>query len=476
MKNHAEPSALELRLRDDLLATAYPDIDWVRPVCGPDDQPALNCAIIGAGQMGMTIGAFLKRERVARTVLFDAAAPGQEGPWVTFARMQTLRTPKHLTGPELGVAALGFRAWWIERHGAAAWDSMTRIPRIAWMEYLIWYRRVMELDVRNHHRLTGIVPVADDMIRLEFATPDGTSHVHARTIVLATGTEGGGGRMMPPDIAALPAQLRAHTNDEIDFAFLRGKRVGILGAGASGFDLAICALEAGAASVDLCLRRPKMPDENPRRWMETPGFLAHYQALPDARKWGYLHRLYSIGQPPPLPTWERVNALPGFRLHPGTPWERCESEDGATITVASGDRRFVFDFVVAATGIAADFALRPELQTIRDHIALWSERFAPPAGQANPVLARFPYLGPSGEFTPRQAGAANYLSRIHYLARSATLSLGPVAASNSALKYVGPLIARGVIRTLMLDQADADWAVFMGTRHPERPVVIARHP
>ena len=468
MDTYDERSALESRLRDDLLATAYPDVDWVRPKLGPDHQPALNCAIVGAGQMGMTIGAYLKRERIEGTVLFDSAAPGEEGPWVTFARMLTLRTPKHLTGPELGVASLGFRAWWIAQHGAASWESMTRIPRTAWMEYLIWYRRVMALDVRNQHRLTNLTPVADDMLRLDFATPDGPRTVHARTVVLATGTEGGGGRLVPPMIAALPRHLWAHTNDDLDPDALRGKRIGILGAGASAFDLGIAALNAGAVSVDLCLRRSRMPEENPRRWMETPGFLAHYASLPDARKWGYMQRLYTMGQPPPLPTWERARALPGFHLQPGTPWDSCTSEDGATVSVTSSERRFTFDFVVAATGIAADLRRRPELDTIRDRIAVWSERYTPPATLAHPVLAGFPYLGLSGEFTSKQPGNAPYLSRIHYLARSATLSLGPVAASNSALKYVGPMVARGVIRTLMLDQADADWDAFIGTKHHER--------
>jgi FAD-dependent urate hydroxylase len=463
-------SGLEARLRDDLVAVAFPDIDWVRPVMDPDGMPALNCAVIGAGQMGMTVAAGLKRERVTSVAVFDRAPPGLEGPWLTFARMQTLRTPKHLTGPDLGLPSLGFRAWWIALHGRAAWNSMTRIPRTAWMDYLVWYRRVMDLDVRNHHELSAIVPVADDMMRVEFATPSGKRSVYARCVVLATGTEGGGGRAIPKVIQSVPAHLRTHTNDEFDMSKLSGKRVGILGAGASSFDFAIAALEAGAASVDLCFRRPRMPEENPRRWMETPGFLAHYYALPDARKWGYLHRLYSIGQPPPLPTFERAAALPNFRVRPGTPWERCVCDDGATVTVISGAESFTFDFIVAGTGIAADLTMRPELDGFRDKIAQWSDRFTPPAGLAHPVLARFPYLGPFGTFTEKEPSAAPYLSRIHFLARSATLSLGPVAASNSALKYVGPLIVRGVTRTLMLDQADTDWDEFIARRHHEVPV------
>ncbi|MBV8535756.1 MAG: FAD/NAD(P)-binding protein, partial [Alphaproteobacteria bacterium] len=201
MSNDGELAALEVRLRDELTALAYPNVDWVRPAMGPDGRTALNCAVIGAGQAGMTIAAGLKRERVGGVVLFDRAPAGREGPWLTFARMQTLRTPKELTGPDLGLPSLGFRAWWIAQHGRAAWESMSRIPRTAWMEYLVWYRSVMDLDVRNDHALRAIVPVAGDMMRLDFTTPEGSRSAHARCVVLATGSEGGGGHAVPEFIA-----------------------------------------------------------------------------------------------------------------------------------------------------------------------------------------------------------------------------------------------------------------------------------
>jgi FAD-dependent urate hydroxylase len=42
--------------------------------------------------------------------IFDRVELGLEGPWVTTARMETLRSPKQLTGPALGLPALTFRA------------------------------------------------------------------------------------------------------------------------------------------------------------------------------------------------------------------------------------------------------------------------------------------------------------------------------------------------------------------------------
>jgi hypothetical protein len=42
-----------------------------------------------------------------------------------------------------------------------------------------------------------------------------------------------------------------------------------------------------------------------------------------------------------------------------------------------GGGRFIFDFVICATGVTFDLALRPELNGIVEDIALWSDRFVP---------------------------------------------------------------------------------------------------
>jgi cation diffusion facilitator CzcD-associated flavoprotein CzcO len=77
----------------------------------------------------------------------------------------------------------------------------------------------------------------------------------ARKAVLATGQEGAGHWWMPDFVQTLPSRLRAHVWDSVDFAALRGKVVAVLGAGASAFDNAAAALEAGATEVHLfCLR------------------------------------------------------------------------------------------------------------------------------------------------------------------------------------------------------------------------------
>ena len=396
--------ALERRVRQELDYLAYPDKPWVEPLARPDAADASNCAIVGGGQFGLAIAAGLKRECVDRVTVFDRNPRGREGPWMTFARMEMLRTPKHLTGPDLGAASLTFRAWYEAQHGAAGWEKLFRISRPDWQAYLGWYRDVMQLDVRNEAEVIDIEPLPPDLFRLSVRIAGRVESVLARTVVLASGAEGSGARVVPAFIRdALPRELYAHTNDEIDFTRLIGKRVGILGAGASAFDNATAALTAGAASATLCFRRAQLPVANPRRWMEFSGFLAHYPELSDAERWAYMHRLYDISQPPPEPTFKRAVSLPGFSMRPATAWRSVAATPAGTVRVETDGGPLEFDFVIAGTGIAVDLSLRPELARIAPHLVRWGERYAPPAELADARLAGFPYMDRFSAFTPRDA-------------------------------------------------------------------------
>ena len=466
---HIGLADLERRIKADLECLSYPDKPWVEPVRAPDGSMALDCAIIGGGQFGVSIANGLRREKVENIAVFDSSPKGFEGPWLTFARMNMLRTPKDMTGPDLGMGPLTFRAWYQAQHGRAGWDKLNRISRDDWMGYLRWYRAVLDLPMHNDARLEGIEPVSDDLFRLTISMQGEAKTVYARTVVLSTGAEGSGARFVTPLIADnLPSHLYAHTNDAVDVETLKGKRIGILGAGASAFDYASSALEAGATEARIFFRRDKLPLQNPRRWMEFSGFLAHYPELSDDVRWSYMKRLYDISQPPPAPTFERAVALPGFHMHPATPWKNVSSPDGKTVLVETANgETFEFDFVFAATGMVVDLTLRPELAGIAPDVALWSDRYTPPADQADARLDRFPYLGRYCDFQEKTPGKAPWLQRIFTITRGATMSMGPSAASNSNLKYTAPRIISGVTRQLFLAQAPAFYEAFVGGDHDE---------
>jgi cation diffusion facilitator CzcD-associated flavoprotein CzcO len=54
---------------------------------------------------GLAIAFGLMRDHVDHVLCIDALPEDHEGPWLAQARMHTLRTPKQLTGPDLGLRA-----------------------------------------------------------------------------------------------------------------------------------------------------------------------------------------------------------------------------------------------------------------------------------------------------------------------------------------------------------------------------------
>src|SRR3954468_21237513 len=105
----------------------YPAANWVLPREG-----MLDVLVVGGGMCGQTATFALLREGVRNVRCVDRAPHGREGPWATFARMETLRSPKHLTGPDLGVASLTYRAWHEAKYGSESWAKLHKIPRLAW--------------------------------------------------------------------------------------------------------------------------------------------------------------------------------------------------------------------------------------------------------------------------------------------------------------------------------------------------------
>ena len=119
-----------------------------------------NVVIVGGGQSGCAFAFALRRAGIGKVSVIDMAEDERAGVWRNAARMNVLRTPKTLPGPELGIPALGFQAWYEARHGRAAYEAFARIPREAWAEYLAWYRRFLGIPVRYRARLARIEPAA----------------------------------------------------------------------------------------------------------------------------------------------------------------------------------------------------------------------------------------------------------------------------------------------------------------------------
>jgi cation diffusion facilitator CzcD-associated flavoprotein CzcO len=420
---------------------------------GPDpanwvpDHPGIdrNAVIVGGGQTGCAFAFALRRAGIGKVSVIDAAAdPARAGIWATGARMHVLRTPKILPGPELGIAGLGFQAWYEARHGEAAYAAFERAPRQAWVDYLAWYRDFLGIGVRYGTRLQRIEP-ADGHFRLHLNSGIET----ARKIIIATGFDGSGGIAIPEVLSDLPRSLYAHAGDDVDFGALKGKDVAVIGGAASAFDAAGVALEAGAKSVHLFARRPQLAATPINRVRGYPGAYDNYYALPDRVRWHQAIRYRRAGSTPPQDAIERVLKFDNFHLHLAAPWLSAR-EDAGRVAAEAADGQYRFDFAIAGTGYAADPNLRPEFADFARHILLWRDRFTPPADEEDPFLGAHPYLGPGNEFLEKSPGAAPYLKDIHCFNPAGFVSFGVPIGDVPSMKRGHPTVTAQISRDLFL--------------------------
>ncbi len=458
--------ALARRAQDELVLFDYPDRPWVTARRDAEGRLVHNVLIAGGGQNGLAAAFALQRERIGGVTVLDENPAGLEGPWVTYARMVTLRTLKFLTGPDLGIPSLTFRAWHEAQFGRKSWADLVRIPRAEWMRYLVWLRQALRLDMRNGVRLTAIAP-RGDLLEARLRTPHGEETMLARKIVLATGLSGAGGLRVPDFVgASLPRDRWAHSAEPIDFARLTGRRIAVIGGGASAFDNAATALEAGATSVDVFVRRGALPTANSFRALESHGFFRNFGDLPDAERWRFMRRLLTMPMPPPQDTLERTMRHPNVRLHLASPVQDAGFDDGA-IRLRTPQGWRTADFVVLGTGFIVDLALRPELAAIAGHIALWSDRYAPPAAEADPAIARYPYLGPHFELMEKHPGTMPALRNIHVFNPAAVVSTGIVAGGLNGMPWGVTRLLKGLSHDFYAAELNTLFAAFATYEEPD---------
>ena len=238
---------------------------------------------------------------------------------------------------------------------------------------------------------------------------------------------------MPDFVEALPAPLRAHASEEIDFAALRGKVVAVLGAGASAFDNAATALEAGAAEVHLFCRRAEPMIIQPYRWLTFAGFLRHMHEMPDEWRWRFMSYILGLREGFPQDTYTRVLAFPNFTMHVGRPWTGARAEGGrAVLETARGD--FTADYADLRHRRADGPGQRAGTGRLRrQHRALGAtatarrRRRRMSACRASPTSRR---TTPSSRSAP---GETPWIRDIHLFGIGTSLSFGPAGSSINAM-------------------------------------------
>ena len=458
-------AALETRLREDMTLLCRPPGNWVAGR-ERDGKAVTDVVIVGAGMCGLVAWLALQTAGIRNVRIIDAADAGREGPWLTFARMEELRSPKQLTGPAFGYGALTFQAWFRARFGLEAWEEMYRIPRPVWMDYLVWYRKVLGVPVENGVRLET-VKGDDELLRLELDGPGGRETVHARRLVMATGRDGMGYPTIPGFMDGVPEGRWAHSSDEIDFAALAGRRVAVIGVGASAVDNAAEALEAGAAEVRLLIRRREMPTINKLMGIGSYGFTAGFAELPDEWRWRIMNYSFVSQTPAPHGSTLRVSRHANAFFHFGKAVRNVRGK-GAGLTVAFADGTALdTDFLILGTGFTVDPAARKELGEAADEVLAWRDAYRPAMNEENAELGRFPYLAADFSFQEKEPGKAPWLGRIHCYNYGATASLGKVSGDIPGVSDGADWLARAIAARLYAEDIDTHWHELLAYAKPE---------
>lgn len=444
----------------------YPPAAWVPKIQASDGRAVADVIVTGAGMLGLTVAFALRRQGIARVRVLDQAEAGREGPWVTYARMNTLRSPNHLTGPVLGLPNLTFRAWYEAQHGEAAWAELGKIPRGMWMDYLIWYRHVLDLPVENGVRLEAIQPAAHGL-DLALRHADGRIETAAtRKLILATGREGQARARIPAPFAPFLGQQVSHTAAEIDFARLAGKDVAVIGLGASALDNAACALEAGARQVTVLARSPTVPRINKAKGIVYGGFTHGFPTLPPEWRLKLLDYVSSYRVAPPRDTVLRVFGHANAVLCLNSP-VRSAVLEGGRLRLETPAQALTVDHVILGTGFAIDLSAPKELADYAPLIRTHADLLADQATPSQAEWLAFPALSPSFQFTERQAGSAPWLRDIYCFTYAAAMTHGNVSGDIPAVSEGAERLAQGMAGDFFRANLQQHWQAMLDFEDPE---------
>jgi cation diffusion facilitator CzcD-associated flavoprotein CzcO len=333
------------------------------------------------------------------------------------------------------------------------------------MDYLRWYRKILDVPIENGVALDRVEPDGD-LLRLHLSG-DAAGSILTRKLVMATGRDGTAEPAIPSFMDGVPRRFWAHSSDEIDFDALRGKRVAVVGVGASAVDNAAEALEHGAAEVRHLIRREKMPTINKMMGIGSYGFTVGFQAMSDAWRWRFMRYSFVTQTPSPRGSTLRVSRHPNAYFHFGVPVTDVAEENGALrVTVGAGEV-LATDFLILGTGFKTDPRARRELGPAAERIRLWRDAYTPPPGEENRELASFPYLNDDFTFCAREEGALPWLGNVYCFNYGATASLGKVSGDIPGVSEGAELLARSIAARLYVEDLEIHWQRLRGYDTPE---------
>lgn len=234
--------------------------------------------------------------------------------------------------------------------------------------------------------------------------------------------------------------------------YFYNKRVVIIGAGASAFDAAGVALESGAESVDMLVRRPGILFFSKNSQLTFPGFEHGFHQLSDEMKSLFFAEVFKGGIDPSKAAVERIRNYKNLFIHCSTLIHQIiENEEEVTVETNNGN--YQADFIICGTGYGIDLSQRSELEAIRPEILLWESRVPKELLEEVPLLGSFPYLGPSFEFKEAAPGSAPYLKNVYCFNYGAFLSHGLLTGFIQGISLGATRLAQGIAADFFISES-----------------------
>jgi cation diffusion facilitator CzcD-associated flavoprotein CzcO len=392
---------------------------------GVDSTQAV-VAVIGAGPYGISVAAHLAARGVPFRVFGPPMSFWRDMPPTlnlkSFAFATSLSVPHpHFTFPE-----------YCRRLGLPDLEPCTME---SFADYGTWVQKTLVPDVDP----TLVVDVKREGAGFFVTQADGRA-LFVRSVVVATGLTSFA--HIPPVLADLPEGRVSHTSDHRTFSAFRGKRVAVIGAGASAIESATLLFEAGAEpllvarSEELVFHDRFDPKRSLRERLRQPNsvlgpgrkswVLEHFPMavhfVPEARRVRFTRRYLG----PAGPWWikDRFHGNVPFVLEAEVSSPRMEGDRvRLALRVGREERVELVDHVLAGTGFEVD-------------------------------VDRIPFLDRDLRARVRRVDGAPALSRhfessvhgLYFVGAAAALSFGPLFRFVAGSRVAAPRVARHVAR------------------------------
>lgn len=336
----------------------------------------INTAIIGAGPYGLSLAAHLGAAGVDFRIFGRPMTSWREN--MPFGMMlKSDGFASNLSAPD---AQSTLKAWCAER-GVEYDDEYIPVPLKVFVEYAAWFQKRYVPGLEEQQ----VVSLAKSRRGFTLWLDNGTS-LEAANVVLAVGINWF--QHIPETLRDLPGELLSHSFGHQALPQFAGKRVLVLGAGASAVNAAVMAQEDGV-DVALVTRVPEVqfhtpPDPDAVSWLKAithpssgigPGWRSFlcsnaprlFRRMPDAMRLRATSR--HLG---PESGWYMRGKLKA-QQYLGHSIEGARIDGGRAVLIArdseGGKVEIAADHIIAATGFRPDLRRLPFLDSsLREQI------------------------------------------------------------------------------------------------------------